>query len=120
MLELVGTLLPESLSNELCILCEVDPKTTYKKASGTARAKLIGLLAWTPLTVVGHDGFKMAMITRGGVDLKEIEPKTMQSKIINGLYFCGEIMDLDGPCGGYNLQWSFASGHLAGKLSKNT
>jgi hypothetical protein len=119
MLELVGTLLPESLSNELCILCEVDPQTTYKKVSGTARAKLIGLLAWTPLTVVGHDGFKMAMITRGGVNLKEIEPKTMQSKIINGLYFCGEIMDLDGPCGGYNLQWSFASGHLAGKLNKN-
>ena len=119
MLELVCTLLPKSLSNELCILCEVDPKTTYKKVSGAARAKLIGLLAWTPLTVVGHDGFKMAMITRGGVNLKEIEPKTMQSKIINGLYFCGEIMDLDGPCGGYNLQWSFASGHLAGKLNKN-
>jgi len=58
----------------------------------------------------------MAMITRGGVSLKEINPKTMQSKIIDGLYFCGEVMNLDGPCGGYNLQWSFASGYLAGKL----
>ncbi len=116
MLELVTTLLPSALSNELCLLADIDPQTTYKKISGADRAKLIGLLAWTPLTVVGHDGFKMAMITRGGVDLKEIEPKTMQSKIINGLYFCGEIMNLDGPCGGYNLQWSFASGYLAGQL----
>lgn len=119
MLELVNTLLPKDLSNELCILAEIDPKTTYKKISGSSRAKLIALLAWIPLTVIGHDGFKAAMITRGGIDLKEIEPKTMQSKRIEGLYFCGEITDLDGPCGGYNLQWSFASGYLAGKLSKN-
>ncbi len=120
MLELVTTLLPSALSNELCLLAGVDPQTTYKKISGASRAKLIAILAWTPLTVIGHDGFKMAMITRGGVELKEIEPKTMQSKIINGLYFCGEIMNLDGPCGGYNLQWSFASGYLAGQLSKNS
>lgn len=120
MLELVTTLLPSALSNELCLLSEIDPQTTYKKISGASKAKLIELLAWTPLTIIGHDGFKMAMITRGGVDLKEIEPKTMQSKIINGLYFCGEIMNLDGPCGGYNLQWSFSSGYLAGKLTDAT
>lgn len=119
MLELVNSLLPKDLSNELCLLAEIDPKTTYKKISGSSRAKLITLLAWIPLTVIGHDGFKAAMITRGGIDLKEIEPKTMQSKLIEGLYFCGEIADLDGPCGGYNLQWSFASGYIAGKLSKN-
>lgn len=119
MLELVNTLLPAPLSNELCLMAEVDPQDTYAKVSGAKRAKLIKLLAWTPLTITGHDGFKMAMITRGGVELKEIDPKTMQSKIINGLYFCGEIMNLDGPCGGYNLQWSFASGALAGQLSKN-
>ncbi len=83
---------------------------------GASRVKLIQILAWTPLTVNGHDGFKMAMITRGGINLKEIDKKTMQSKLIKGLYFCGEIMNLDGPCGGYNLQWSFASGNLAGKL----
>ena len=56
------------------------------------------------------------MKTRGGVSLKEINPKTMQSKLVDGLYFCGEVMDLDGPCGGYNLQWSFSSGYLAGHL----
>ena len=114
--ELVSTLLPEALSLELCKLAGVDLETTLKKQVGKARAKLINILAWTPLTVNGHDGFRLAMITRGGISLKEIDPKTMQSKLVKGLYFCGEIMNLDGPCGGYNLQWSFASGYLAGAL----
>ena len=115
-LEMVKTLLPEALSSELCNLAGADPSISFNKLSGTVRDKLIKTLAWTPLTITGHDGFKMAMITRGGVSLKEINAQTMQSKLINGLYFCGEVMDLDGPCGGYNLQWSFASGFLAGKL----
>ena len=108
--------LPSSLAQELCILAGVDPQEKYKKIEGKKRVKLLQILAWTPLTINGHDGFKMAMITRGGINLKEIYPKTMQSKLIKGLYFCGEIMNLDGPCGGYNLQWSFASGYLAGEL----
>jgi len=114
--EHVSTLLPLALSNELCLLADINPNDKHNKISGASRAKLMQLLAWTPLTIIGHDGFKMAMITRGGINLKEINPKTMQSKLVNGLYFCGEIMNLDGPCGGYNLQWSFASGNLAGRL----
>ncbi len=114
--ELVSTLLPLALSKEICNLAKIDTTIKYKKVDGKKRSKLISLLAWTPLTVSGHDGFKMAMITRGGISLKEIDPKTMQSRLIKGLYFCGEVMNLDGPCGGYNLQWSFASGYLAGKL----
>ena len=115
-IELVSTLLPLALSQELCRLAGIDEAQKYKKVDGKKRAKLISLLAWTPLTVNGHDGFRLAMITRGGISLKEIDPKTMQSRLIKGLYFCGEVMNLDGPCGGYNLQWSFASGYLAGKL----
>ncbi len=114
--ELVNTLLPLPLSHELCKLAGVTLDETLKKQSGKARAKLINILAWTPLTINGHDGFRLAMITRGGIHLKEINPKTMQSRLVDGLYFCGEIMNLDGPCGGYNLQWSFASGALAGQL----
>lgn len=64
--------------------------------------------------MIGHEGFEKAMITRGGVSLKEIDPKTMQSRLIEGLYFAGEVVDIDGPCGGYNLQWAFSSGFLAG------
>jgi len=115
-LELLLTLLPESVSLELCKLAEVEPTLSLAKQQGKNRDVLIRLLVWTPLTVNGHDGFKMAMITRGGISLKEIDPYTMQSKKLEGLYFCGEVMNIDGPCGGYNLQWSFASGHLAGQL----
>jgi len=115
-LELMQTLLPASVSEELCKLASVDSTLGWNKLSGHSRDTLIRLLVWTPLTINGHDGFKMAMITRGGIHLKEIDPYTMQSKKLQNLYFCGEIMNIDGPCGGYNLQWSFASGYLAGLL----
>ena len=117
-LTLVQTLLPQALALEICKLAGADPVLGFNKQNGQVRDKLIKLLAWTPLTINGHDGFKMAMITRGGVTLKEIDPNTMASKKTKGLYFCGEVMNLDGPCGGYNLQWSFASGFLAGHLSE--
>jgi len=116
LLTILSTLLPQPLAKEILKLAKLKEEQTYTKIDGTKKAKLFSLLTWTPLTVIGHDGFKMAMITRGGVSLKEINPKTMQSKKIKNLYFCGEVMNLDGPCGGYNLQWSFASGYLAGKL----
>ena len=54
-------------------------------------------------------------VTRGGVRLKEVRPETLESKLVPGLYLCGEVLDLDGPCGGFNLQWAFASGYLAGQ-----
>ncbi|MBN2894396.1 MAG: NAD(P)/FAD-dependent oxidoreductase [Campylobacterales bacterium] len=118
-LELLRTLLPQSLSEVMCGLSGAEPNISFGKQNGALREALIGLLAWTPLHVNGHEGFEQAMITRGGVSLREINPATMQSKKLRGLYFCGEVMDLDGPCGGYNLQWSFASGALAGQtLSK--
>lgn len=108
------TMLPASVAREFCMLCEIHPEERFSKLKGQHKDALMKLLANTPLNVIGHDGFKSAMITRGGVSLKEIEPKTMQSKLVKGLYFCGEVMNLDGPCGGFNLQWSFSSGYLAG------
>ena len=113
-LTLLATLLPESVAQALCHQSGADSKTHFARLPGTIREKLVRLLAWTPLTVTGHEGFAKAMITRGGIPLKEIRPESMESKTLQGLYFCGEVMDLDGPCGGYNLQWSFSSGHLAG------
>lgn len=116
--ETLNLLLPNSVVVEICNLVDADIKKKFKDLDGIIREKLVKILVNTPLTIIDHVGFEKAMITRGGVNLKEINPKTMQSKIIDGLYFCGEVMDLDGPCGGYNLQWSFASGNLAGKLLK--
>jgi len=115
LLSLVETLLPKSIALELIKLANADIQLPFSKQKGSAKDKLIQLLAKTPLTIVGHDGFKMAMITRGGISLKEVDPVTLQSKLIKGLYFCGEVLNLDGPCGGYNLQWAFSSGYLAGK-----
>ncbi len=114
--EILKKILPESLSIEICNLADIDFNMPCAKINGVKKEKLIKLLAWTPLNVIGHDGFDKAMITRGGVSLREIDPRTMQSKIAKGIYFCGEVVDLDGPCGGYNLQWSFSSGYLAGCL----
>ena len=73
------------------------------------------LLTECPVEVIGTAGFEKAMVTRGGVDLKNINPKTMESKIIEGIYFAGEFINLDGPCGGFNLQWAFSSGYLVGE-----
>lgn len=114
-LENLTSLLALSVAQEICNICEINSAEKFKNIDGIKREKLIKTLAWTPLTVIGHEGFKNAMITRGGVELKEIDSKTMQSKLIDGLYFCGEVVNIDGPCGGYNLQWSFSSGNLAGK-----
>ena len=54
------------------------------------------------------------MVTRGGVALARVNPQTLESRLMPGLFFAGEVLDLDGPCGGYNLQWAFSSGMLAG------
>ena len=117
LLENLTTLLALSVAQEICNVCDIDSSEKFKNIDGIKREKLIKTLAWTPLTVVGHEGFKNAMITRGGVELKHIDPKTMESKIVSGLFFCGEVVNIDGPCGGYNLQWSFSSGNLAGKVA---
>jgi len=113
-LQLLETLLPSSLAEVLCQLSGANPTIGFSKQKGVIREKLIRLLVWIPLTVIGHEGFDKAMITRGGIRLREIDSHTMQSRLLKGLYFCGEVVDLDGPCGGYNLQWAFSSGYLAG------
>ena len=117
-LENLETLLASSVATQICNICEINKDEKFKNIERFKREKLIKTLAWTPFTIIGHEGFKNAMITRGGVELKQIDSKTMQSKLIEGLYFCGEVVNIDGPCGGYNLQWSFSSGYLAGNSIK--
>lgn len=115
-LDNAAILVPLSVAKELCKIVNADITLKFKEQNGEVRNNLIKILTNTPLTVIDSVGFKKAMITRGGVTLKEIDPTTMRSKLVEGLYFCGEVMDLDGPCGGFNLQWSFSSGNLAGHL----
>lgn len=82
-----------------------------------AQNKLIELVKRLPVRVVSAGGFAEATITRGGVKRDEINSKTMESKICRGLYFAGEVIDADGPCGGYNLQIAWSTGVLAGKIA---
>ncbi len=79
------------------------------------REKLIYTFKHFPITISGNEGFAHAIVTKGGVKLKEVEPKTMRSKVINNLYIVGELLDLDAVTGGYNLQASFSTGYVAGK-----
>jgi len=78
------------------------------------RQTLADLLTALPLTIRATEGFDKAMVTRGGVKLREVDPHTLGSKLADGLYFAGEILDLDGPSGGFNLQMAFSTGYLAG------
>ena len=70
------------------------------------------------LPVTGNMGMDAAQVTAGGIATEEFDPRTMQSRLVPGLYAAGEVLDIDGDCGGYNLQWAWSSGHLAGQLRK--
>jgi len=76
--------------------------------------KLVELLFDWRFKMIGYKGFEDAQVTAGGVNISEINPITLESKIVKGLFFAGEILDIDGLCGGYNLQWAWSSGYLAG------
>ena len=106
--------MPHSLAEAACT--ENGCRQNIRPAELTVhqRDRVSRWLAEIPLTVVSTEGFDKAIVTSGGVALKEVNPKTLESRLVQGLYFAGEVLDLDGPCGGYNLQWAFSSGWLAG------
>ena len=79
------------------------------------RKKLRLWLKEFSMEIIGYASFNEAIITAGGVDTKEINPKTMESRIVKGLYFAGEVIDIDADTGGYNLQAAFSTGWLAGR-----
>ncbi len=107
-------LLPRKLIETIIYLSGIDSGKKVNSITRDERKRLVGLLKDVRLTAEGLMGFNMAIITSGGVDLKEIDPKTMQSKIIGNLFFAGEVLDLDGPSGGYNLQICWSTGYAAG------
>jgi len=107
--------LPASLAAELCRLAGTGEEVRAAEATSEQRRSLAAAITGLPFTITATEGFQNAVVTRGGVALQEVDPRTLQSKRLEGLFFAGEVLDLDGPCGGYNLQWAFASGHLAGR-----
>lgn len=110
----LNDLLPKKLINIIVELSEIDENKLVNEITKKERHKLVKLLKGLEMTPVGLLGFDRAIITSGGVSLKEIDAKTMKSKIIDNLYFAGEILNLDGPTGGYNLQVCWSTGYVAG------
>lgn len=78
-------------------------------------SKIVNLIKHYELKITKTNGFDQAQVTSGGVSTKEVHPQTMESKLVKGLYLTGEVLDVDGTCGGYNLQWAFATGMIAGE-----
>ena len=84
------------------------------------RRRLVGALKDLSLPIAGTLGFEKAEVTSGGVALAEVDPKTLESRLVPGLYFAGEILDLDGLIGGYNFQAAWSTGWLAGESAAAT
>lgn len=107
-------LLPQKMVETFLKLSGIDSHKKLHFISKEERKKIMHLLKGMRVTVDSLLGFDQAIVTSGGIKLSEVDSKTMRSKIINNLYFAGEILDLDGPTGGYNLQISWSTGYAAG------
>lgn len=107
-------LLPKALIPVIVSLSGIDAHKAVNEITREERSSLVRLLKHFPLTAVGVRPVEEAIVTSGGVKVSEINPSAMESKLVNGLYFAGEVIDVDGYTGGYNLQAAFSTGYLAG------
>jgi predicted Rossmann fold flavoprotein len=107
--------LPNRVADALLAVAGVEPNGTLANLSRRDRGRLIETLVRGPLPWTGHEGYKKAEVTGGGVDLSEIDPRTMESRRCKGLFLCGEMLDAFGPIGGYNFYWAWATGRAAGR-----
>ena len=107
-------LLPQKLIEPIVELSEIDGDKKVNEITKQERVKLVKLLKNFCLVITGFRDINEAIVTSGGIDIKEINPKTMESKLVNGLYFAGEIIDVDAYTGGFNLQIAYSTGFVAG------
>jgi predicted Rossmann fold flavoprotein len=116
--QIVGLLskhIPRRLAEELLAFCGLNPELRGAELPKKERSRLVAAIKQSAILISGTRGFEKAEVTAGGVSLDEVDSRTMQSKLVPGLYFAGEILDLDGPIGGYNFQAAFSTGVLAGR-----
>lgn len=110
----INHLFPAKMIPVMLELSGIDPEKKVNEITREERMRLISLMKAFPLTITRLRDFNEAIITRGGVDVKEINPSNMESKLVKNLYICGEVLDLDAVTGGYNLQIAWSTGYLAG------
>lgn len=108
-------LVPHNLGQQLLVLAKISGATPVHSVTAEQRHALVELLKNVPLTPKRLRGFDEAIVTRGGVSVKDVNPSTMESKRLPGLYFAGELLDVDATTGGFNLQIAFSTGALAGQ-----
>ncbi len=113
-LSLLRRHLTTRLADALAAEAQVEPGRTLAQLRREERARLVELLARYPLPWTGDEGYKKAEVTGGGVPLSEVDPRTLESRVVPGLFLCGEILDAFGPIGGYNFLWAWSTGRLAG------
>ena len=111
----LNDLLPQKMILPFLALADVDPRKKINVLTRAERERMLSTLKRFTLPVSGFRPIEEAIVTSGGVSVKEIDPKTMSSRLVKGLYFAGEIMDVDAYTGGYNLQIAFSTGFLAGE-----
>ncbi len=111
----LSALLPQKLIAPIVKLSGIDPRKKVNEITRAERAAVVALLKGVEIPLLRFRPIDEAIITKGGVDVKEIDPRTMMSKQVEGLYFAGEVLDLDAYTGGYNLQIAFSTGALAGE-----
>lgn len=110
----IQKLLPSKMIPIIIKLSGIDPDKQVNEITKEERGRLVDLLKGLPMTIIGLRGWNEAIITKGGVSVKQVNPSTMESKLVKGLYFAGELLDLDAMTGGYNLQIAWSTGYLAG------
>ena len=110
----LGDLLPSKLIPVITKLAKIDYDKTVNQITSEEREDLVDLLKELELHIKGYRPIEEAIVTSGGVEVKEIDPATMESKLIDNLYFAGEVIDVDAYTGGFNLQIAFSTGYLAG------
>jgi len=111
--------LPRSLIQLILKTVNLETECRIAEITKIQRNNLVVAFCEFPFVVDRVGGFNMAMVTAGGVSLEEVNPKTMESNLVPGLYFAGEVLDIDGDTGGYNLQAAFSTGYLVGKELTN-
>lgn len=109
-------LLPQKLIPVIVELAEIDPRKKVNSITKEERKRLVTLLKALPLTITGVTGYNEAVVTCGGIETDEIDPSTMESKLVKNLHFAGEVLDVDAYTGGFNLQIAFSTGYTAGEF----
>ncbi|MBP5529417.1 MAG: NAD(P)/FAD-dependent oxidoreductase [Lachnospiraceae bacterium] len=112
---IIGNIYPVKLGLELCKLINLEIYKKCNEINKEERIRLVDITKKLPITISGTRDYDEAIITHGGVSVKDVNPKTMESKLVKNLYFAGEVLDVDAFTGGFNLQIAFSSGFLAGK-----